>query len=67
MLLCLQGTMLVSLLQPAPETFDLFDDVWCVQPWPGLGSLLPSTLPLCTTNRQSCFGLASLSLMNWAF
>ncbi len=24
---CLQGTYIVSLLQPAPETFDLFDDV----------------------------------------
>ncbi|GAB4822452.1 hypothetical protein N2152v2_009498 [Parachlorella kessleri] len=25
-----EGTMLVSLLQPQPETFDLFDDVWVI-------------------------------------
>lgn len=56
--------MLVSLLQPQPEVFDLFDDIWCVVVgvwgvcvlgfWPGLDSLIAlsrsaNCLTVCTT------------------
>lgn len=49
---CLQGTVLVSLLQPTPETYDCFDDVMVRCCWdPSFSPMLsyparPSAAPL---------------------